>query len=60
MEFTKVAVTEEDSGDDCIAGKVMLVNDLVKVNLGGKTQAVCQLLSESERLAALRTYFIQP
>ncbi|KAM3529574.1 hypothetical protein MY4038_005366 [Beauveria bassiana] len=60
VEFTKGAVTEEDSGDDCMAGKVMLVNDLVKVNLGGKTQAVCQLLSESERLAALRTYFIQP
>lgn len=48
---------EAKDDDVCISGKVMLVNDLVKVNLGGKTQVVCQLASETERVVALKTYF---
>ena len=47
----------EEGGDVGVAGKVMLVNDVVKVNLGGKTQVVCRLGSERERMAALKTYF---
>ncbi|XWW92236.1 hypothetical protein V2A60_000159 [Cordyceps javanica] len=47
-----------EPGDDVsIAGKVMLVNDLVKVNLGGKTRVLCRLESETDRIAALQTYF---
>lgn len=40
-----------------VVGKVMLVNDLVKVNMGGKTRVVHKFHSEEERLAALRQYF---
>lgn len=48
---------EDAGGDVGIAGKVMLVNDVVKVNLGGKTQVACRLGSETERVPALKTYF---
>ncbi|KAJ3482099.1 hypothetical protein NLG97_g7656 [Lecanicillium saksenae] len=47
----------EAADDVRIVGKVMLVNNLVKVNMGGKTQVVCELKSEAERVAALKTYF---
>lgn len=40
-----------------IVGKVMLVNNLVKVNMGNKTEVVYQFRSETERLAALWEYF---
>lgn len=40
-----------------IVGKVMLVNNLVKVNMGNKTKVVYQFTSEAERLAALWEYF---
>jgi arylamine N-acetyltransferase len=40
-----------------IYGKRMLINGVVKENLGGKTQIVAELKSEAERLAALEDYF---
>ena len=42
---------------DKITGKRMLFNDLVKENLGGKTQLVQKLESEAERIKALKTLF---
>ncbi|KFH44949.1 N-hydroxyarylamine O-acetyltransferase-like protein [Hapsidospora chrysogenum ATCC 11550] len=36
---------------------VMLVNDVVKVNMGGRTQVVRSLLSKEDRLQALWDYF---
>lgn len=43
--------------DDKIVGKVMLINDTIKRNLGGKTEVVAVLKSENERIAALRQWF---
>ena len=40
-----------------IVGKVMLVNNVVKVNMGGKTQVVHQVNLEDERRQALYDYF---
>ncbi|KAM0250033.1 hypothetical protein ACHAQJ_008802 [Trichoderma viride] len=40
-----------------IVGKVMLVNNLVKVNMGSKTKIVYQFDSEEQRLGALWEYF---
>lgn len=42
---------------DQITGKVMLINDTLKRNLGGKTQVVAVLQSESERIEALQRWF---
>ncbi|KAL2678673.1 hypothetical protein Neosp_009424 [[Neocosmospora] mangrovei] len=47
----------EDNGLQEIYGKRMLVNRIVKENLGGKTQVVEELKSEDERLEALERYF---
>ena len=44
------------TGDE-ITGKRMLFNDLVKENLGGKTQLVQKLGSEAERIEALKKWF---
>lgn len=51
------ATRAAEADDVCIMGKVMLVNNLVKVNMGGKTQVVCELGNEVRRVAALKTYF---
>ncbi|CAH0044853.1 unnamed protein product [Clonostachys solani] len=40
-----------------VVGKVMLVSDVIKVNLGGKTNIVHTMKSETERIKALRDYF---
>lgn len=40
-----------------VYGKRMLVNGLVKENLGGKTQVVKECKTEEERVAALREWF---
>lgn len=44
-------------GDDKIVGKVMLINDTIKRNMGGRTEVVAVLKSESERIAALSQWF---
>ncbi|PWY67884.1 arylamine N-acetyltransferase 2 [Aspergillus heteromorphus CBS 117.55] len=44
-------------GEVRIVGKVILVENVVKVNLGGKTQVVHSFDSEVERVRVLREYF---
>ncbi|KAL6821502.1 arylamine N-acetyltransferase 2 [Trichoderma camerunense] len=48
------AICEEEIN---IVGKVMLVNNLVKLNMGNKTTVIRQLDSEQQRLSALWDYF---
>ncbi|KAM0244355.1 hypothetical protein ACHAP5_006371 [Fusarium lateritium] len=49
--------TDKHADTVMVVGKIMLINDTVKVNFGGKTQTVSKLESEEERLDALRLYF---
>jgi hypothetical protein len=44
--------TEEDSGDQEIYGKHMLVNDVVKENLGGRTKIVGECKTAEDRVRA--------
>ena len=44
-------------GDDEIYGKRMLVDGVVKENLGGKTNVVQECNTEAERVEALRVWF---
>ncbi|EHK19402.1 uncharacterized protein TRIVIDRAFT_193352 [Trichoderma virens Gv29-8] len=47
-----------DCGEEInIVGKVMLVNNLVKLNMGNKTTVILQFDSEKQRLSALREFF---
>ncbi|RDA85189.1 hypothetical protein CP532_2370 [Ophiocordyceps camponoti-leonardi (nom. inval.)] len=48
---------DEEVGDVDVVGKVMLVNDVVKVNMGGRTQVVHRLETERDRREALWEYF---
>ncbi|KAI3332537.1 hypothetical protein F4824DRAFT_474960 [Ustulina deusta] len=47
----------EDGGGEEIYGKRMLVNDVVKENLGGRTVVIYQCKTDEERVAALEKYF---
>lgn len=49
--------TEGKRRRQVIFGKRMLVNELVKENLGGKTKVVQECRSEEERIQALRHWF---
>ncbi|OGM47175.1 hypothetical protein ABOM_003975 [Aspergillus bombycis] len=49
--------TPKSSTEVKIIGKVILVNNVVKANMGGKSQTICVLGSEAARLQALRDYF---
>ncbi|KAI1126183.1 hypothetical protein F5Y10DRAFT_245340 [Nemania abortiva] len=49
--------TRDDDGREEIYGKRMLVNDVVKENLGGRTVVVHECKSEGDRVAALEKYF---
>lgn len=44
-------------GQSEIYGKRMLVNGVVKENLGGKTKAVQECQTEAERVEALKKWF---
>lgn len=44
-------------GEQEVYGKRMLVNGLVKENLGGRTQLLMECKSEGERVGALREWF---
>ncbi|KAJ2975133.1 hypothetical protein NUW58_g8443 [Xylaria curta] len=46
-----------EDGDEEIYGKRMLVNGVVKENLGGRTAVVYECKTEEERVAALEKYF---
>lgn len=43
--------------DDCIAGKLILVDDTLKLNTGSKTQILKVCTTEEERVAVLETAF---
>lgn len=47
----------EGAEDVRIVGKIMLVTDVVKVNMGGRTQVLCELHTEAERVMAFKKYF---
>lgn len=47
----------EDKGDDEIFGKRMLVDGVLKENLGGKTKILKECRDEIERLQVLREWF---
>lgn len=48
---------EDGSGDQEIYGKRMLVNAIVKENLGGKTKIVSECKTEADRIRALKEWF---
>jgi arylamine N-acetyltransferase len=48
---------DDGSGDDEIFGKRMLVNEVIKENLGGRTQIVQVCKTEDERTEALEKWF---
>ncbi|KAJ5110493.1 hypothetical protein N7532_001028 [Penicillium argentinense] len=43
--------------DVSVVGKIMFVNDVVKLNMGGKTRVVDQFGTEEERLRGLKKWF---
>ncbi|KAI1822406.1 hypothetical protein F4861DRAFT_532252 [Xylaria intraflava] len=49
--------TREEDGEDEIFGKRMLVNDVIKENLGGRTAVIHACKTDEERVAALDKYF---
>ena len=49
--------SEDAPGGAEIYGKRMLVNGMVKENLGGKTKVVQECETEAERVEALKTWF---
>ncbi|KAF3763313.1 hypothetical protein M406DRAFT_94316 [Cryphonectria parasitica EP155] len=44
-------------GDSGVVGKIMLVNDTIKRNMGGKTEVVQVCSTEPERVEALKKHF---
>ncbi|OQE18701.1 hypothetical protein PENSTE_c017G08787 [Penicillium steckii] len=52
-EDTNNLVTE----DVYVIGKIMFVNDVVKLNMGGRTRVIDSFNTEDERLAGLKKYF---
>lgn len=46
-----------DSEDVYVIGKIMFVNDVVKLNMGGRTRVIDSFETEEERLAGLKKYF---
>lgn len=49
--------SDETTGDNRIIGKLMLVNGIVKRNMGGKTEVVENCNTELERIKALEKWF---
>ncbi|KAJ5151614.1 hypothetical protein N7492_009909 [Penicillium capsulatum] len=61
-EAEGLAVLEGESVDRfeegvVVAGKVMFVNDVIKLNLGGRTRVVDSFKTEQERMDGLRRWF---
>ncbi|KAI1273228.1 hypothetical protein F5Y07DRAFT_377346 [Xylaria sp. FL0933] len=61
IKFLRRQREEEDGsssgGGEEIYGKRMLVNDVVKENLGGRTAVIYECKTDEERVAALEKYF---
>lgn len=47
----------EDPLDAYVVGKIIFVNDLVKLNMGGKTRVIASFTTEEERLRGLKKWF---
>ncbi|KAI1421034.1 hypothetical protein F5Y12DRAFT_770274 [Xylaria sp. FL1777] len=48
---------DDGSGEEEIYGKRMLVNDVIKENLGGRTAVIHECKTDDDRVAALEKYF---
>lgn len=57
MLIIKFIRDESKLGEASIKGKVMLVNNVVKRNMGGRTEVVQECRSEEERIEALKRWF---
>jgi arylamine N-acetyltransferase len=57
VRFLMVGQSNGDTSAAKIGGKIMLVNNMVKQNDGGKTRVIFECKSERERIEALRKYF---
>lgn len=60
VKFLRRPVAADECGDgelQEVYGKRMLVNGVVKENLGGRTQVVQECRSEADRVEALRKWF---
>ncbi|KAJ3558935.1 hypothetical protein NPX13_g9615 [Xylaria arbuscula] len=49
--------SESESEEQEIYGKRYLVNDVIKENLGGRTEIIHECKTEGDRVAALEKYF---
>jgi arylamine N-acetyltransferase len=56
-EEMRDTLREEGKGEGRIYGKVMLVNEDVKINTDGKTRLVKSCKTEQERMEALKEHF---
>jgi hypothetical protein len=43
--------------DVYVVGKIMFVNDVVKVNFGGRTRVIDEFKTEEERVSGLKKWF---
>ncbi|KAI0125689.1 hypothetical protein BJ170DRAFT_632123 [Xylariales sp. AK1849] len=57
IKFLRRTKENGEDGEQEIYGKRMLVNGIVKENLGGKTQVIADCKTETERIAAMDQYF---
>ncbi|KAI1318874.1 cysteine proteinase [Xylariaceae sp. FL0255] len=57
IKFLRRKVEGDEKGREEIFGKRMLVDGVVKENLGRKTHVVCECKTEEERVAAIEKYF---
>jgi len=57
FQTVRVLVVRFLREQDHITGKVMLVNGVVKKNVGGRTEVVKECQTEEERITALQEYF---
>jgi hypothetical protein len=57
LPLLDVEVTNDGSGDIQIVGKIMFVNDVVKLNMGGKTRVIDSYETEHERKKGLMKWF---
>lgn len=61
VKFIRGQAHEDDpqgsSDDVAVIGKVMLADDTIKRNMGGKTEVILQCGTEAERIEALKQHF---
>lgn len=57
FQTATILLVKFERKEDQIVGKVMMVNDTVKRNMGGKTEVVKVCKNEQERVEAIKEYF---